>query len=196
MQLLANPAGVVAESVQGSGAGLQLKFHGVGITSQKRSGDPLLTEFVLPGRTLGEVLLFSLAEDIGESRNLADAKPGKTEDLHAKLAAYLEAVNAEDWREIRKVQGKAARGLQIRRRIDSYLNQAGRDSAQEVEKRMGQLKEQLAKQNGIRRQSVRSQDPDANRAWARSNSECVFLREAIEGLQKRLRSMKAKGDRE
>jgi len=140
----------------------------------------------------GEMLLFNLADDIGESRNLTEANPGKAKDLHTKLTAYLEAVNAEDWREIRKTQDRSAGGLEIRRRIDRYLKEAEKDSVQELQSRIERLKKQLAEQNKIRRQSVHSQKPDANRAWARSNSECVFLRTTIAALQERAGRMNAK----
>ena len=133
----------------------------------------------------GELLLFNLAEDLGEARNLADAQPDKAKDLHAKLTHYLEAVNAEDWRDIRKVQGKSAGGLQIRKRIDDYLKEAEKASAQEIRKRIEHLTRQLAEQNRILRGSVHSQDHGANRAWARANSECVFLRETIAALRER-----------
>ena len=115
----------------------------------------------------GELLLFSLADDIGERRNLANAMPDKAKDLHAKLTTYLASVKAEDWRDIRKVLGRAAGGLEIRRRIDSDLKQAEQDSAQELRKRIEQLEGQLAEQDRIRRESVHSQKPGANRAWAR-----------------------------
>jgi hypothetical protein len=134
----------------------------------------------------GESLLFNLADDIGERRNLANAMPDKAKDLHAKLTTYLASVKAEDWRDIRKVQGRAAGGLEIRRRIDSYLEEAEKDSAQELRKRIEQLERQLAEQNRIRRESVHSQEAGASRAWARSNSECVYLLEVIESLRKRL----------
>jgi len=134
----------------------------------------------------GESLLFNLADDIGERRNLANAMPDKVRDLHAKLTAYLASVKAEDWRDIRKVQAKSAGGIEIRRRIDRYLEEAEKDSTQELRKRIEQLERQLAEQNRIRRESVHSQEPGANRAWARSNSECVYLREVIESLRKRL----------
>ena len=137
--------------------------------------------------TTGERLLFNLAEDLGETRNLADAKPDKVNDLHAKLTAYLQAVGAEDWREIRATQGKHAGGLDIRRRTDNYLKEAEQDGAEKLRIRIEQLKGQLADQNSIRRQTVHSQAPDANRAWARANAECVFLREVIEALQERLK---------
>jgi len=40
--------------------------------------------------------LFNLAEDISESRDLADSMPRKARQLHKRLMAYLKEVNAED----------------------------------------------------------------------------------------------------
>jgi hypothetical protein len=39
--------------------------------------------------------LFNLAKDIGEQQNLAEAMPGKADEMSAALIAYLKSVNAE-----------------------------------------------------------------------------------------------------
>jgi hypothetical protein len=39
--------------------------------------------------------LFNLAKDIGEQHNLAEAMPGKADEMSAALIAYLKSVNAE-----------------------------------------------------------------------------------------------------
>ncbi len=139
----------------------------------------------------GKLHLFNLADDLGETRDLAEAKPDVAKKLHAKLTDYLKTVDAEDWQQIRKVQqGQSGGSNEMRRRIDTYLKEAEKDSPRELKKRVEQLKRQLAEQNKIRRQSVHSQAPDANRAWAGANSECAFLRTVIGNLEKRLSKIK------
>jgi uncharacterized sulfatase len=56
-----------------------------------REGDFKLIEFFEDGR----LELYDLEDDIGESRNLADAMPEKAKALQAKLAAWRESVNAD-----------------------------------------------------------------------------------------------------
>ena len=51
---------------------------------------------------IGEIFLFNLAEDIEESKNLADSMPKKAKELHKRLIDYLEAVDAEDVQTLRK----------------------------------------------------------------------------------------------
>jgi len=43
----------------------------------------------------GKMLLFNLKDDIGETRNIADDMPQKTQELHEKLMAYLRSVDSE-----------------------------------------------------------------------------------------------------
>jgi len=144
----------------------------------------------------GETRLFNLAEDIGESRDLAGAEPDKVKDLHAKLIGYLQAVDAEDWREIRAERQKRTGGaVDARRRVETYLKEAEQDHPAQLRKRIEQLGEQLARQNEVLRQSVHSQHADAKDTWARANSRCAFLRSVIGRLQERLRRIdKARSD--
>jgi len=44
---------------------------------------------------VGKRELFNLAKDIGEQQNLAEAMPGKADEMSATLIAYLKSVNAE-----------------------------------------------------------------------------------------------------
>ncbi len=53
-------------------------------------GDWKLMEFFEDGR----LELYNLRDDIGETKNLAAAMPDKTKELHAKMLAWREAVNA------------------------------------------------------------------------------------------------------
>ncbi len=55
-----------------------------------RAGDWKLIEFFEDGKRE----LYNLAEDISESRNQADAKPEKAEELQRKLAAWRDSVGA------------------------------------------------------------------------------------------------------
>ncbi len=43
----------------------------------------------------GKLLLFNLKDDIGETRNLADAMPQKAQELHETLMGYLRSVDSE-----------------------------------------------------------------------------------------------------
>lgn len=55
-----------------------------------QAGDWKLMEFFEDGR----LELYNLRDDIGETKNLAAAMPGKTKELHAKMLAWREAVKA------------------------------------------------------------------------------------------------------
>jgi len=55
MQLLASLVAALAGSTQGAGTGFRVRFGPVGITSLKRPRCPFGTEFIAPGRTLGEL---------------------------------------------------------------------------------------------------------------------------------------------
>ena len=55
-----------------------------------QSGDWKLMEFLEDGR----LELYNLRDDIGESKNLAQEMPDKTQDLHARLVAWRAAVKA------------------------------------------------------------------------------------------------------
>jgi arylsulfatase A-like enzyme len=55
-----------------------------------RSGDWKLLEFFEDGR----LELYNLKDDLGEKNNLAAKMPGKTRELHAKLKAWRQSLNA------------------------------------------------------------------------------------------------------
>jgi arylsulfatase A-like enzyme len=55
-----------------------------------QSGQWKLMEYLEDGR----LELYNLAEDIGESNNLAKAKPEKAKELHDRLVAWRAEVNA------------------------------------------------------------------------------------------------------
>ncbi len=55
-----------------------------------QAGDWKLMEFLEEGR----LELYNLREDIGETKNLAQEMPDRTEKLHAQLVAWREAVKA------------------------------------------------------------------------------------------------------
>lgn len=55
-----------------------------------QSGDWKLMEFLEDGK----LELYNLRNDIGETKNLAQAEPGKTKELHGKLIAWREAIKA------------------------------------------------------------------------------------------------------
>jgi hypothetical protein len=42
-----------------------------------------------------KMFLFNLKDDIGETRNVADAMPQKTQELHEKLMTYLRSVGSD-----------------------------------------------------------------------------------------------------
>ena len=49
-----------------------------------------------------KLCLFNIADDIEESKNLADSMPEKAKELHKRLTDYLKAVDAEDVQTLRK----------------------------------------------------------------------------------------------
>jgi arylsulfatase A-like enzyme len=55
-----------------------------------QAGDWKLMEFLEDGK----LELYNLAQDIGETKNLVDANPQKTNELHARLVAWRKEVNA------------------------------------------------------------------------------------------------------
>jgi len=55
-----------------------------------QAGDWKLMEFLEDGR----LELYNLGDDIGETKNLATQLPDKTQELHAKLVAWRQSVNA------------------------------------------------------------------------------------------------------
>lgn len=55
-----------------------------------QAGDWKLMEFLEDGR----LELYNLRDDIGETRNLAGSMPAKVQQLHARLVAWRDAVNA------------------------------------------------------------------------------------------------------
>ncbi|MEM9019709.1 MAG: sulfatase [Planctomycetota bacterium] len=57
-----------------------------------RLGDWKLIEWYTPGRPLE---LYNLAEDIGETNNLAEANPERAQELHALLQAWRDEVDAK-----------------------------------------------------------------------------------------------------
>lgn len=59
--------------------------------SAVRSGDWKLLEYYEDGH----LELYNLAEDLGETRNLAEAMPDKARELHAKLDAWRKSVDAK-----------------------------------------------------------------------------------------------------
>ena len=59
-------------------------------TSVIRKGDWKLIEYFEDG----DLELFNLSEDIGETRNLADENPAKREELHSTLVAWRKTVQA------------------------------------------------------------------------------------------------------
>jgi len=61
----------------------------------------------------GEVRLFNLAADIGETKDLSESMPAKARELHEKLKGYLKAVDAEDIKDMR-----AARTAELHRHIE------------------------------------------------------------------------------
>ncbi|MBL7141143.1 MAG: sulfatase, partial [Planctomycetes bacterium] len=65
-------------------------FLGGRSTGAIRQGDWKLIEFF----DTGEVELYNLADDIGESNNLAGAKTDKVKELRQALAAWRKAVGA------------------------------------------------------------------------------------------------------
>lgn len=54
-------------------------------------GDWKLMEFLEEGR----LELYNLADDVGETQNLADSQPEKAKELHAKLIAWRTAISAK-----------------------------------------------------------------------------------------------------
>jgi arylsulfatase A-like enzyme len=54
------------------------------------AGDWKLMEFFEDGR----LELYNLRGDLGETKNLAEQMPEKTKELHAKLVAWRQAINA------------------------------------------------------------------------------------------------------
>jgi len=136
----------------------------------------------------GETLLFNLAEDLGEKKNLASANPRKARELHEMLMTYLREVEAEDWRTVRQTQSKFAGELPIQRRLEAFVAEARKLSTDQLRKRIEELERRLAEQERIRRESVHLQSAEANRLWAHSNTECVFLRQAIAALERMLKS--------
>jgi arylsulfatase A-like enzyme len=58
--------------------------------SSVRMGDYKLIEFFEDGR----LELYNLKDDISEEHDLSDEEPGKTEELHTRLIAWRESVNA------------------------------------------------------------------------------------------------------
>jgi hypothetical protein len=55
-----------------------------------QAGDWKLMEFLEDGK----LELYNLAEDIGETKNLAEANPQKTQELYTRLVAWRKEVNA------------------------------------------------------------------------------------------------------
>lgn len=55
-----------------------------------QAGDWKLLEFLEDGK----LELYNLADDIGETKNLVEANPEKTQELHARLVAWRKNVNA------------------------------------------------------------------------------------------------------
>ncbi|MFD2202020.1 sulfatase [Shivajiella indica] len=64
---------------------------GIGATSTIRMGDWKLVYWY----KTGELELFNLADDIGESHNLASAHPQKVKEMATALGQYLRSVNAD-----------------------------------------------------------------------------------------------------
>ncbi len=62
----------------------------------------------------GEVRLFRLADDIGESNDLSKSMPAKAAELHKKLADYLRAVDAESIEDMRAARKKGLLGYLAR----------------------------------------------------------------------------------
>ena len=95
--------------------------------------------------------LFNLADDIEESKNLANSMPEKTKELHDKLTAYLKSVDAEDVQSLRK----------NRRRSTAK-------SIPQLEKRIKELKAKLKAENKIESKEL-----------ARAEKHLRFLKEQI-----------------
>lgn len=79
----------------------------------------------------GELRLFNLAEDIGESTDLSRSMPGKTKELHGLLTEYLKAVDAETVEDMRAARRKELLG---------YLANSRR--------KVAELEDQLAEASG------------------------------------------------
>ena len=58
----------------------------------------------------GEIRLFNLAEDIGETNDIKDKIPDMAAKLHARLLEYLKAVGAEDVEDMRQARKKEVQG--------------------------------------------------------------------------------------
>lgn len=79
-------------------------------TSAIRLGDYKLIKDL----NTGEVRLFNLADDLGESKDLSKALPAKADELHRKLTRYLEAVGAETVGDMRSARRKELLGYAAR----------------------------------------------------------------------------------
>jgi len=95
--------------------------------------------------------LFNLAEDIEESKNLADSMPEKTEQLHKRLMDYLKAVDAEDVQTLRKgrrrqivrqIPEQEKKVKKLRARLQSE-NKTESDELTRTERHLKWLKEQV-----------------------------------------------------
>jgi hypothetical protein len=54
----------------------------------------------------GQVMLFNLAEDIGEAHDLAQKSTAKAQELEQRLMAYLKVCNAQLAVDTKKVQSE------------------------------------------------------------------------------------------
>jgi arylsulfatase A-like enzyme len=120
-------------------------FYTVPITAY-RNGDFKLMRHL----NSGEIKLFNVVEDIGESNDLSKTMPEKTADMISKLDAYLERVGAwtiEEVYQTRNEELKAwiARGQREISRIEQQLEAPSLNAA-----KMGQLQSELkAKQKSL-----------------------------------------------
>jgi len=76
----------------------------------------------------GQVRLYNLAEDLGETRDLAPSMPRKAAELHEKLTSYLKAVGAETIELMREARKKELLGYleRARREITDLQEQAAK----------------------------------------------------------------------
>ncbi|MGB2820948.1 MAG: hypothetical protein WBF17_08205, partial [Phycisphaerae bacterium] len=92
----------------------------------------------------GEVRLFNLVEDIGETRDLSKSMPAKANELHRRLTDYLKAVNAEGIEDMRAARRKEileylARDKQEVAKLNARMGEAGADERKKLEDELRDL---------------------------------------------------------